>query len=259
MRVNKFHVFVHGPFASNVYADVKQLEEYISDGSVRSFRERIKADPDINRYQQQLLHFCKYKEDSFFGKDDLPVLLAEIPIDDFSRFLSNSNIEIAKLEFNKNIIYLYAAGVGIFSSKVTVTIYENMDMNSIKEKLEEEINNAIHDKFKENEDILKVKKILSSPDHRYFKLINDGTMDINPSKIGKLAWLHKIYWFSGNEFFTKDSDDMTILRACVRKDFTELLEQDLETTTAFLDHYVFYGWGRSLIVTRNNCCTSRHG
>ncbi|MDQ3838956.1 MAG: hypothetical protein M3297_06775, partial [Thermoproteota archaeon] len=221
----------------------------INDRSLEDFKQKIKMGTEIDNYKLRHSFFGQDEAGSFFSQEDLPVLLEVVSIKDFFEDLSNSCRDLNKLEFKRNTVYFYASGVGIFSSQVTVKIDKDVDITKIKGKLEEKVKEAIQDLFKS--EISKIIQNFVSHAPAHLKLVR-RIFDINSSKVGKLAWLHKIYWFYGDQFFNDNADGIGALNFEMRREFNNLLEQALEDTLPVEDRYVYYGWGRSLILTRNN-------
>ncbi len=229
----------------------------VTRAALEEFWTEINAERNIDSYRFLNRVFLKEeKEDSFFSDEDRPVILAIFPFADFRKKLSlehdtpEDNIPIPEvnLEFEKNNIYIYPSGVGIFSSQVTVRYSD--DINKIKEKLEVEVKKIIQENFINQGSQMKLDKFNNSIKcGNRFKLVNTDSFEVESAKVTNSAWTHIIYWFYGSEFFERDTEKGQNLTNNFRLEFTDLLEQPPENTLFLQNRLVFYGWGRSLILT----------
>ena len=234
----------------------------VTRAALEEFWAEINAERNIDSYRFLNRVFLKEEEEkeekevSFFSDEDRPVLLAIFPFTDFRKKLSLEHdspeatdpISEVNLEFEKNNIYIYPSGVGIFSSKVTVRC--NDDINKIKEKLEIEVKKIIQENFKNQGSQMKLDKFNNSIKYgSRFKLVDIDSFEVESAKVTTPAWTHIIYWFYGNEFFEWDTEKGQNLTSNFRREFTDLLEQPPENTLFLQNRLLFYGWGRSLILT----------
>lgn len=213
------------------------------------FWEEIDAESNIDSYKFLDQVFLKPEvEVSFFSQEDRPVLLAKFHFEDFTA--ENLSLEADRpdvnLKFEKNAIYIYPSGVGMFSTQVTVRYTD--DINQIKDKLEVKVNEIIQENFRKQGSQIKIDKYSSKVKYgNLFKLVD--VFKLESAKVTNPAWTHIIYWFYGNEFFEYDAENRQKLRNNISREFTDLLEQPPENTLFLRNHLVFYGWGRSLILT----------
>ena len=151
------------------------------------------------------------------------------------------------METEKNNIYIYPSGVVVFSSQVTVKYGD--DINKIKHELEVKVKKIIQDNFKIQGSQIKLDKFNKSIKYgNRFKLVD--VFNLESARVSSPAWTHKIYWFYGNEFSEYDeTKGEQKLKSSLVQDFTGLLEQSPENTLFLQDRFIFYGWGRSLILT----------
>jgi hypothetical protein len=193
------------------------------------------------------------KENYFFGDEDRPVLLAKFRL---SNFPSNmcltypKNLEI-HLRFGNNVIDVYGSGVGLFSSTITVEYRgSTSDISNIRDELEVSIKKVIQNSFKKNGSEEELKRFYDwIKDKGRFRLVPGFGLEL--AKTSKLAWIHLIYWFYGTDFLECSSNGPSIVNNDMRGDFINLLEQIPENMSFMRDRFVFYGWGRSLILTKN--------
>lgn len=230
-------------------------EREVSRPALEAFWKEIQAETNINSYRF-LDQVFSNQEESFFSHEDRPVLLAIFSFEDFHQNLEPNSLEPGTpevdLKFEKNTIYIYPSGVGIFSSQVTVRYSD--DINKIKNKLEIKVKKIIDEEFKKQRSQEKLDKFTNSISHENrFKLVDLENFKVGLAKVSNPAWTHIIYWFYGNKFFEDDiKEGKQALKCDSRRDFTTLLEQPPENMLFLQDHLVFYGWGRSLILTEKS-------
>jgi hypothetical protein len=216
--------------------------------ALENFWDEINAERNIDSYRFYNRVFLKQEEISFFSDEDRPVLLAIFPFDGFrQKLVLKDGCPEADLIFENNTIFIYACGVGIFSSEVIVRYSD--DINEIKDKLEVKVKEIIQENFKNQGSEIKLDEFNNSIkcDNR-FRLVD--SFKLESARVAKPAWTHIIYWFYGNEFFRYDSmENRQNLLSDFRRDFTDLLEQSPHNTVFLQNCLVFYGWGRSLILT----------
>jgi hypothetical protein len=243
------------------YSEINQyfgvdIDNELTHTSLDKFWKDISAETNIDDYQivdQLTKEQQREKENYFFGDEDRPVLLAKFALSDFPSemcLISPNNLKI-NLKFDKNIIYVYGSGVGLFSSRITVAYNgDTSDISKIRDKLEVSIKKVIQENFKKYGSEAKLKGYYDNIKHeRRFKLVDGFNLEL--TKTSKLAWIHLIYWFRGNEFLECDSRGVSIVNSRMLSDFIDLLEQVPENMSFIRDRLVFYGWGRSLILTKD--------
>lgn len=227
----------------------------VSRAALKAFWEGIDAETSINSYRFLDQVFSNQGE-SFFSHEDRPVVLAIFTFQDFDRKLEPNSLEPdtpeVDLKFEKNIIYIYPSGVGIFSSQVTVRYSD--DINKVKNKLEIEVKKIIEEEFKKQKSQEKLHKFTNSISlEKRFKLVDIENFRVGLAKVSNPAWTHIVYWFYGNKFLEDDVKECKQALKCdFHRDFTTLLEQRPENMLFVQDHLVFYGWGRSLILTEKS-------
>jgi hypothetical protein len=227
----------------------------VSRAALKAFWEEIDAETSINSYRFLDQVFSNQGE-SFFSHEDRPVLLAIFTFQGFDRKLEPNSLEPdtpeVDLKFEKNIIYIYPSGVGIFSSQVTVRYSD--DINRVKNKLESKVKKIIEEEFKKQKLEEKLRKFTNSISlEKRFKLVDIENFRVGLAKVSNPAWTHIVYWFYGNKFLEDDVKECKQALKCdFHRDFTTLLEQRPENMLFVQDHLVFYGWGRSLILTEKS-------
>jgi hypothetical protein len=232
-------------------------ENYLSRSAIDQFWSEVNA--ERNMWDYRFLNILSLdqdqgplnQEESFFTDEDLPVLLAMFAFPDFGQKLSIDGNKVY-LECERNTIYVYPTGVGIFSSEVTVRY--SGDINKIKcnkHELEREVNRIIWDYFKNQGSKQKINKLNNVISHgSRFKLVDIEYFKLESARVASPAWKHTIYWFYGDNFFEEDKARGTqILTDDSRRDFTDLLEQSPKNMIFLQNRLVFYGWARSLILT----------
>jgi hypothetical protein len=226
--------------------DIEKENEVTRD-ALDQFWRAINAEERIGEYRIPKLE--ESEEDvSFFSDEDRPVLLAIFPFANFCQKLTNPNKPDVHLEFKKNTIYIYPSGVGMFSSQIVVRY--PADINEIKNKLELKVKKLIQENFKNQGSEVKLENFNNSIKYgNRFKLIDIDRFEVESPKVNTPAWTHIIYWFYEDEFFEYDKEKGQNLKSDFRKEFTDLLEQPPENTLFLKNRLVFYGWGRSLILT----------
>jgi hypothetical protein len=229
--------------------DIEKENEVTRDALYQFWKE-IKAEDKIGEYKIPNLEKESKEVVSFFSDEDRPVLLAIFPFADFCQKLCLNSKPDVHLEFKKNTIYVYPSGVGMFSSHVTVRYSD--DINEIKSELELQVKEIIQKNFKNQGSEMKLEIFNNSIKHRNrFKLVDIDRFEVESAKVNIPAWTHIIYWFYNNEFFECDIEKGQKLKSNIRQEFIDLLEQPPENTLFLKNHLVFYGWGRSLILTDN--------
>jgi hypothetical protein len=232
--------------------DVNEL----TDKSLEDFWKQFSKETKIN-YFPIIDHLPKdqrrEKENYFFGDEDRPAFLAKFGLSNFPSEMcltSPNDLEI-HLKFDDNIIVVYGSGVGLFSSTITVEYNgDSSDISKVGNKLEASIKKVIQHNFKKygSEDELK----------RYYEWLREkgrlrlvDEFCLGLAKTSKLAWIHLIYYFYGGEFLEGDFSGVSTINVNMRTVFIDLLEQFPENMSFIRDRFVFYGWGRSLILTKS--------
>jgi DNA-binding MarR family transcriptional regulator len=195
----------------------------------------------------------KENENSFFGDEDRPFILAKFRLPSFpasNGLISPNNLEI-RLRFDDNTITFYGSGVGLFSSRITVQYKGSIhDIIKVRNELDASVKKAIQNVFKEYGSEYRRQDAMNKiKQEGRFRLI-DG-FNLEQSRTSKLAWIHLIYWFYEKEYQKCDSRGLATVSEDVRDDFIDLLEQVPENMSVSRDRFIFYGWGRSLILTRD--------
>jgi hypothetical protein len=226
-----------------------EKENEVNRDSLDQFWKGINAEQNITKYRFPEQEEESEEDVSFFRDEDRPVLLAIFPFADFSQKLSlKPNKPDIHLEFKKNTIYLYPSGVGMFSSQITIRYSD--DINEIKKELELKVKKIIRENFKNQGSESKLENFYNSIKHGHrFKLVDIDRFEVESDKVNNPAWTHIIYWFYEKEFFEYDTEKGQNLKSNFNQEFTDLLEQPPENTLFLKNRLVFYGWGRSLILT----------
>jgi hypothetical protein len=251
---DKAHTDYYEEIDRNSEADIASERE-VSRAVLEAFWKEVKAETSINSYRF-LDQIFSNQEESFFSHEDRPVLLAIFSFEDFCKNLEPNSLEPdtpeVNLKFERNTIYIYPSGVGVFSSQVTVRYSD--DINKIKNELEIKIKRIIGEQFKKQRSQEKLDKFINSVSPvNQFKLVDNENFKVGLAKVSNPAWTHIIYWFYGNKFFEDDiKEGKQALKCDSHRDFTTLLEQPPENMLFLQDHLVFYGWGRSLILTEKS-------
>jgi hypothetical protein len=188
---------------------------------------------------------------SYFFKNEIQgFVLVKFSFDIESIDIDSKDTPGVKLRFQNSTIHIFASGIGIFSTQVTVTYPDEVDITKInweiiEEKVETQLKGLFPEKIKEH------INYLSKRADENFQTIKD-LFKFQDYKVAELAWIHKIYWFYKDEFFKVEDGDLRRLDWELLKHFTFILEQKLDEPLAIRDHYVFYGLKKSLVMTRTN-------
>jgi hypothetical protein len=240
-------------------AHIAKEKYYLNRPAINQFWSEIEADTEMSHYTSKNQLSLDEQEqspltqkESFFSDDDRPVLLAIFNFEDFKEKLTlNADCPNVDLKFCKNTVYVYPTGVGVFSSEVTVR-YSGDDFNKVKYELEREVNKKFWKYFRDQGSKQKLNKLNDSIMHgSRFKLVEIDDFRLELAKVATPAWTHTIYWFYGDTFFKEDitDDGIQTLTKEYKQDFTDLLQQSPKNMIFLKNRLVFYGWGRSLILT----------
>jgi hypothetical protein len=135
----------------------------------------------------------------------------------------------------------------MFSTQVTVILHKQEEITSLKES-EEYARNIVMSKFE-----IEIRKFINilSEVITSKKLRQVPGIASDSCKVGHIVWLHTIFYFDKKELFREDTKVVLgELKEDVIRQLSLLLEQVPEDISPIVDRYVFYGWGRSLIVTK---------
>ena len=162
-----------------------------------------------------------------------------------------------KLTFKDNIVNYFAAGTGLLTSTVKVELERDIALEDIKSINEDDFARFIRSKVIDAYN--KIPKMSDFKDvaEKHFSNVVPLDNDTVPRTSGiwrdDVAWIHIIYWFYNENFFDFDGS----LLAHTIKPFESLLYEDMISITNFVlpskgKCYVYYGWGRSLILSKDN-------
>jgi hypothetical protein len=244
MQVKELRFFIHGPFPTRKYiatGQIKLIDDNLLNQDLKDLKEkkRIKE-----HHKQSIVDGTRKFNSSVFSNVER--------IDDGIRFVLPDFKEIsesAEYRFESNAIYFYESGTGMFSTEVAVTFQQEQNISVVKEA-EKFACSIVMDKLKN--DILDSNKVFS-------EIIASNKLKELPGissesfELGHLAWLHMVYFLKNDNFFKDDTNSVKgQLKDDVCRDFSLLLGQILEDMSPLVDRYVFYGWGRSLILTKSD-------
>jgi hypothetical protein len=239
---------------SDGYDELRTIEKFSKlkkdisfDGTIlttflkgRNF-ESVKLEDSKNSYPQ----FSSY----FFSNGAQGYVVAKFSIPTFTQTISSFSPNV-ELKFENNTIHIFASGIGIFSSQITVTFSNEVDIANIKHAgLEYEVRKQIENIFESN--VRQVINEFSKEADDKFQLVQ-GLFDFDDSKVANLAWLHTIYWFYNDGLFKDDGNGLRIFDREYLKYFTILMKQKLDNPLDMQDQYVFFGLERSLVLTMND-------
>lgn len=224
----------------------------ITPATLEKFWKEIDADDNIDSYR--MLHQPFFQQQgSFFNQEDQPAILAKFTLDTFMavKRASASSVEIREMEliFDNIIMYIFPSGLGIFAVQVRVT-YKG-DLYRIKNDVEAYVKEiilkyfeerSVQNKLKEYEDKIRLDK--------HFRLIEK--FQVESTKYAKIAWLHTIYWFYQEGFLDHDNEGKPKVKEAYLHSFINLVEEAPSTISFIKNRFLFYGWGRSLILTESN-------
>lgn len=241
MQANEFTMYMHGPFATAVYLHAGQLIS-IEEDSFRKFLEEKKV--RIKDYRRKPI--------SGVRKANAPVF---IPMEQFGNalrfilddFECETPDRSSRCRFEDNAIDFYESGTGIFSTRAKVIFNKQENIPSIVEA-EKNARTIIAEKF--NREISELnKRFTEFVIMKKLKTVKGLTY--NDSKVGTLGWLHTVYHFCNDQYF-KQSDIHGELTDDIWRDLSVLIDQVPQDMSPFVDRYVFYGEGKSLIVAKRS-------
>lgn len=234
---------MHGPFATRIYVDAGQLGS-IDDEFLNQFLKEKKA--KVREYHKQLLvDRTRKPKSSLFANieridNGLRLTLTDEPVKPYKS---------AQLRFENNSIYFYESGTAMFSTEVMITFQKGLEIALLRE-LEEFAKNFVLDNFGTQ---------LLSFSNMFSEIISSKKLRLVPGiavdscKAGHLGWLHTVFYFENEQLFAdKPTEALGQLKDDALKDLSGLLEQIPEDMSPLVDRYVFYGWARSLILTKGN-------
>ena len=228
-------IFVHGPFSTGLVFDLsksnfnlEELSEFSqsSEGLIKdSYKQAIMDETErtypvlINKRRRQF---------------ELMQVQLSVP--------KPKKYDFANINFEKIAVSFYAYGTAVLSIHVKITFDEDPNVKIIK-MADKELEMIIKEFFEKK--VLELRKSFYNAIRKHnFPVIKE--MGFEPSDENSFAWLHKIYWFRGPEFFDGDR-----LKIELYNQFCALLGQRPENMSPFLDRYVYYGDGRSIIINKN--------
>jgi len=243
LLVNEARLFIHGPFATRTYVDAGQLGS-IDDEFLNQFLKEKKA--KVREYHKQsVADRTRKPKSSLFGNNERINNGLKLSLTD--EYVKN--YKSAQLRFQNNSIYFYESGTAMFSTEVMITFQKGVEIPLLRE-LEDFAKNFVLDKFGAQ---------LLSFSNMFSEIISSKKLRLIPGiaidscKAGHLGWLHTVFCFENEQLFAeKPTEALGQLKDDALKDFSGLLEQIPEDMSPLVDRYVFYGWGRSLIVTKGN-------
>ena len=310
--IKEFRIFVHAPFATNIYSDVlldeknqlltddetkilasvkrkskrikkianevgldiSQISRLINDLKQKGFLSRTEDQKmifftkeyiSITRKGIQKLNTISYnksidnslrgvniqnlKPDTGFGHvrsyyfgEEEDVVLAKVSLKNLMSLLRNSRFTNAEREFEECMITLYTFGVGIFSAQLRITLQNEIPISYIKDEIEKKV----------REDILNTYKGVISPFVKWISKTGDAEIakifDFESSYAIKPPWFHIVYWFDNSQ---KLIDNARNMNSIIHRNLAYLLNSEFDEHVYLSDRYVFYGWGKSLIITGN--------
>lgn len=245
MEVNEFTMFILGPFATGIYMDPGKLssveDEFLRDIAVeRGYQIRRKT--NLRGYSKQsVAKMTMNLDSSVFPYMERINESIKFVLDDYE--VSSNSITY---KFENNTVYFYEAGSGLFSTQVRVRFRRGENVDSVKEA----------ERFARDIVIRKYENQLSSLRDMFSETITKkGIVQVTRFEsdsfvVERFGWLHTAYYFCNPEFLEDNEDFINRLRDNILKDLSTLLDQVPHEMSSSMNHYVFFGDGRSLIVTK---------
>lgn len=244
MEVNEFKMFILAPFATRIYVEagkINTLDDEFLANITKEKQYQIEWNPNLRKYSKQsVAKMTSNPDSSTFPYMERIIGSVKFILKDYE--VSSNNITY---KFENNSVYFYEAGTGLFSTEVRVTILGrgNLDLIDEAERFAREV---VRNKYKNH--LLNLRNIFSETIAK--KDIKELTrIASDPYEIGGFEWLHIVYYFYNTEFLITDEKFRNKLKEDIHRDLSSLLNQAPHEMSSSLNSYVFFGDGKSLIVT----------